>query len=160
MICKNYFNQTVLTILFLSLSTLCSAEEIAVNIIQVHDGDTITAIVDQKPIKIRLMHIDAPEKAQARGLDATYALKKLCINQIATANIDSQDRYGRSLAVITIAGKNINQEMVRQGWAWWYSKYSTDTTYKALQAAAKKNKLGLWADTETIPPWEFRRDGK
>jgi hypothetical protein len=36
------------------------------------------------------------------------------------------DRYGRTIEEIMLGdGRNLNRELVRAGFAWWYRKYST-----------------------------------
>ena len=54
-------------------------------------------------------------------------------------------------------GRSLNEELVYQGLAWWYRKYSKDQSLGELEAQARQAKLGLWADTEPVPPWEWRK---
>ena len=54
-------------------------------------------------------------------------------------------------------GLDVNRELVAQGVAWVYRKYSDDAELLRLEAEAKQNGLGLWADPNPIPPWEWRR---
>ena len=44
-----------------------------------------------------------------------------------------------------------------QGYAWVYRKYSKDAELLELEAEAKREKRGLWADPNPIPPWEWQR---
>jgi len=52
---------------------------------------------------------------------------------------------GRTRAsVILPDGLNLNQELVKQGWCWWYRKYAQgDTVLEGLEQEARE---GLWAD--------------
>ena len=99
-------------------------------VIRIIDGDTLEILVDENNIRIRLAHIDCPElrKGQAFGKAAKKTLSDLCFNQIIKVEWENEiDRYGRYIAVLhTMNGMNINQEMVRQGMAWHYKKYSDD----------------------------------
>jgi micrococcal nuclease len=55
-------------------------------------------------------------------------------------------------------GRNLNQEIVRAGFAWWCRQYARhDKELERLEAEAKGAKRGLWADKDPMPPWEFRR---
>jgi len=55
-------------------------------------------------------------------------------------------------------GANLNQELVKQGWCWWYRKYALgDTVLEGLEQEAREAKKGLWADPQSVPPWEWRR---
>jgi endonuclease YncB( thermonuclease family) len=70
------------------------------------------------------------------------------------------DRYGRTVAeVILPDGRNVNQEMVKAGYAWWFRKYApNDGVLEDFEAEARNAKRGLWADTHAMPPWEYRRN--
>ena len=53
---------------------------------------------------------------------------------------------------------HLNQELVKQGWCWWYRKYApADTVLEQLEAEAREAKKGLWADLQPVPPWEWRK---
>ncbi len=69
----------------------------------------------------------------------------------------TKDRYGRIVGRVYLGEKDVNRELVAQGYAWVYRKYSDDAELLELEAEAKKKGLGLWADTNPIPPWEWRR---
>ena len=129
-------------------------------IIRILDGDTVEVLYGQLPIKVRLEHIDAPEKRgkQPFGNKAKIAISDLCFGQVVTIHSDGKfDRNGRLIGVIfTKEGLNVNKEMVRLGMAWHYKKYSDDMSYDVLEKAARKAKIGLWIDPNPIAPWDFR----
>jgi endonuclease YncB( thermonuclease family) len=55
-------------------------------------------------------------------------------------------------------GANVNQQLVREGWYWWFRKYAPkDSMPMQLQQEAKEAKKGLWADANPVPPWLYRR---
>jgi micrococcal nuclease len=55
-------------------------------------------------------------------------------------------------------GRNINRELVKAGWCWWYKNYAPkDTELKRLEKEAREGKHGLWADPAPVPPWEWRK---
>jgi endonuclease YncB( thermonuclease family) len=47
--------------------------------------------------------------------------------------------------------------MVATGNAWHYAAYSKDQSLADLQSQAQAQKLGLWAQPNPTPPWEFRK---
>jgi endonuclease YncB( thermonuclease family) len=50
---------------------------------------------------------------------------------------------------------SLNQELVKQGWCWWYRKYAPgDTVLEGLETEAREAKKGMWADPHSVPPWE------
>lgn len=127
-------------------------------IIKITDGDTMEMVSGRDAYKIRLAHIDAPEKKQAYGTKAKQYLSDLCFGKTVTMIVTDVDRYHRNVAVITLSdGTNVNKKMVEAGFAWWYRKYSSDESYGKLEAAARKAKRGLWADKNPTAPWEWRK---
>jgi endonuclease YncB( thermonuclease family) len=53
---------------------------------------------------------------------------------------------------------DLNQELVKQGWCWWYRKYAPgDTMLEELEQKAREAKKGLWADPRPVPPWAWRK---
>ena len=63
-----------------------------------------------------------------------------------------KDRYGRTVAEIFLGERFINAEMVREGHAWHYQRYSGNCPNRgAIVKAANSTQL------TGMPPWEFRR---
>jgi len=55
-------------------------------------------------------------------------------------------------------GTNVNHELVKDGWCWWYRKYAPgDTVLEGLEKEAREAKKGLWVDPAPIPPWVYRK---
>lgn len=69
-------------------------------VVGIADGDTLTLLVDGRPLKIRLANIDAPEKAQAYGQRSKQSLSKLCWGKDATYDAQDVDQYGRTVAIV------------------------------------------------------------
>ncbi len=129
-------------------------------VIRVMDGDTMEALYKNKPIKIRLAHIDCPEKRSTQPFNnqAKKALSDLCFGQQVTIYAENYDRYGRLIAIVLNNKEQIvNQEMIKRGMAWHFKRYSSDQLYAKLELAARKNKIGLWRDPSPIAPWNWRK---
>jgi len=126
-------------------------------VVRVADGDTITVLRDREQVKVRLLEIDAPEKAQAFGNRSKQSLSDLCFNKTARLDDKGKDRYGRTLARVYCDGVDANAEQVRRGMAWVYDRYVTDRGLYSIQDEARAAKRGLWADNSPVPPWEWRR---
>ena len=129
---------------------------------RVIDGDTIHIHKN----KIRLHAIDAPEIKQTCTLDtkewfcgqqSTTELKKLINNQKLECITNDVDIYNRYVAICFVNNTNINQWMVKNGWAIAYKYYSTD--YINEEKFARENKLGIWK-SEFIEPYLYRKKNK
>lgn len=69
-----------------------------------------------------------------------------------------KDKLGHTLSdVILPDGMNLNQELVKQGWCWWYRQYAPgNITTEELEPAAREFKRARWADPQPVPQWEWR----
>lgn len=129
-------------------------------VIRIMDGDTMEVLYENTPIKIRLSHIDCPERRRSQPFNnnAKKALSNLCFGQKVTVHGEKYDRYKRLIAVVfNPKNQNINKEMIKKGMAWHFKKYSRDTAYANLEIEARKKKVGLWQDANPTPPWEWRK---
>ena len=123
-------------------------------VVSVHDGDTITILTEKEQIKIRLFGIDAPELKQAYGKKSKQFLSNLIAGQIVEVEKNGNDRYGRTIGTVSLNGEDINAQMVENGYAWAYRRFSKK--YAPQESEAKFEKRGLWRDNPT-PPWEWRK---
>jgi micrococcal nuclease len=126
-------------------------------VVGVTDGDTIKLLQDKKQYRIRLNGIDAPEMGQAYGRKSKDYLASLVAGKRVEVIVRDTDRYGRYVGDVLVGGESACAELVAAGLAWHYTAYSKDEKLAALEKAARAKKLGLWADPNPIPPWEFRR---
>jgi hypothetical protein len=47
--------------------------------------------------------------------------------------------------------RNVNHELVKDGWCWWYWKYAPgDTVLEELEEEERAAKKGLWADPRPV----------
>jgi endonuclease YncB( thermonuclease family) len=150
----------VFQILFHALPAIAAPADVSGRIVGISDGDTVTLLTAEKrQIRVRLHGIDAPERKQPWGEKAKQALSDLCFGKEATAAYVDTDRYGRMVARIKVDGVDVNAEMVRQGAAWVYRKYTDDPHLLALEDEARSASRGLWSlpPSGRVPPWEWRR---
>lgn len=130
--------------------------------IGVTDGDTITVLTrNKKQYKIRLAHIDCPEKGQPFGKAARQFTSNFCFGKMVRIQQTARkDRNGRIIGLVfNEQGENLNEALVRVGLAWHFKKYSNDSAYSRLEAAARHEKTGLWQAADPIPPWQWRNSG-
>ena len=136
-------------------------------VIRVTDGDTITvATTAGSKSRVRLYGIDAPEirhkdrPGQAYGRESRVALKEKAYRMPVRVEIVDVDSYGRLVGVVFLGRRNINAEMVAEGYAWAYRRFLGGpyaSSFIGLERKARKKKLGLWRESNPTPPWEFKR---
>lgn len=126
-------------------------------VIAVHDGDTITVLVERTPMRVRLADIDAPEHHQAFGARAKQALSAYAYGRQAVVIDRGQDRYGRTLGTVFVDGRNLNLAMIDAGFAWAYRRYTQEPALLEREQRARANRVGLWADQAPVAPWMFRK---
>ncbi|MEI6239393.1 MAG: thermonuclease family protein [Planctomycetia bacterium] len=126
-------------------------------VVGVSDGDTLTALDENNTKhKVRLHGIDAPEIGQPFGTKSREALGRLTVRKTATLHLKGRDRYGRDLARVEVDGHDVNLALVKDGLAWHYVRYDQSPELAAAEREAREAKRGVWADTESVPPWEWR----
>ena len=105
---------------------------------RVVDGDTLK--VDG--VTYRLWGIDAPELGQPcadgwpAGRAATEHLRALIGERYITCEPRRVDRYGRTVALYRADGRDLGADMVTDGHAWAFVRYSRDYIDEERQAAA------------------------
>ena len=99
----------------------------------------VKILIDHQTDRTRLNGIDCPEKGQAYGQRAKQAASELVYGKEVTLQTHGFDKYGRTLADVLLPdGMNLNQELVKQGWCWWYQKYAPgSTTLERLEVEAR-----------------------
>ena len=136
----------------------------------IYDGDTLRVIRGEEELKIRFCGIDAPEKKQSLGIESRDHLRSLVdINNSEVLLIPiEQDRYNRTVAEVYVKDSrstaiNLNVQMVRDGYAWHYGKYSGNCPirdeFAIAQEMAQSEGLGIWKGNPQ-PPWEWRKAQK
>ncbi len=115
------------------------------------------------PIQVRIHGIDAAEMGQRCSLPrggtwgcdeaAAERLGELIAGTPVTCEPLDRDVYGRIVARCTARGLDLGAQLVREGLAWAFVRYSTD--YAGIEAEAQAAALGVW-QAETQPPWDYR----
>ncbi|MBE0426618.1 MAG: thermonuclease family protein [Nitrospirae bacterium] len=135
---------------------------------EVHDGDTVSVMLNNKKEKVRLIGIDAPEIGQRPwGKRA----KKYLENILSSSgwrvrlefDVEQRDKYGRVLAYMwTKDGKMANLLMVENGYAMLFTvppnvKYTNEL--RVAQNEARKKELGIWSRKGLKErPSDYRRE--
>lgn len=148
--------RTALVFVLLAVSSAALAD-FSGTVVRIVDGDTLDVRVANRPVRVRLAQIDAPERSQAYGARARQALSALAFRRVVTVADVGADQYGRQLGAVFVGGVNINAAMVDRGMAWAYRQYLADRSLIRLEQQARAAHRGLWSDPAPVAPWLFRR---
>jgi endonuclease YncB( thermonuclease family) len=125
-----------------------------------------TSVIDGDSLRVggkevRLFGLDAPEYKQtcfdaeneeySCGLESKSFLVNLAQKKEAHCIYAEKDKYDRFLAKCFIGKISINEELVKNGMAVIYNFTESDDKMDALEAAAKKQKLGIWQGAFQLP---------
>jgi micrococcal nuclease len=142
---------TILAFAGCSTSPNPTAEEDAVEVARVGDGDSIELKSGER---VRLVQIDAPElgEDECYGEEATATLEGLLppgssVRLEADSRLDDTDRFDRLLRYVHLGDLNVNLELVRRGAAsvWFVEgpgRYADELLDAAREAQASGR--GLW----------------
>ncbi len=139
-------------------SNFLIGQTITGKVIKIKDGDTFVLLTLKKEeFTIRLAEIDCPESGQDFGKNAKQFLSNLIFSKNVNCKITTIDSYGRSIAKVYVEGLYVSEELIKNGWAWHYKKYSTSEKLAVLEYEARKSKIGLWSVPGAVAPWEWRK---
>jgi endonuclease YncB( thermonuclease family) len=157
----------VLVSLILTTPVISFADQYKVT--RVTDGDTINVVGNGHKEIIRLVGIDAPETSKKKhepgqpfSQKSTKYLASLVLNKSVDVKSYGTGRYGRTLAVVFVNGKNVNLEMIKAGLAEVYrgppAKGLDLEPYWKAEKAAREAGRGMWSLGEKyVSPREWRR---
>ncbi|MEL0156336.1 MULTISPECIES: thermonuclease family protein [unclassified Sphingopyxis] len=163
-------------------------ETLRVPVLKVFDGDGFLTRIESPrrdrsiEVAIRCGFIDAPEMGQPGGREARDFLASLIggtiLDLVVLTKMDTGgvfDRHGRIVAIPYLANnhgrdrsspwgaspdgfRNIELEMVVNGWAWVLDRYQPYDQYLAALAEAQAHRRGIWASDSNMHPWEFKKE--
>ena len=150
-------------VLLILVQLVAHADVLPGHVVAVSDGDTITVLdANKQRHVIRLMGIDAPEKAQPYGQKAKESMSDLVFNKEVTVIWYKRDRYGRTVGQVYVGDTDVCLEQIKRGLAWHYKDYEREqsvedrTRYALAETEARIARLGLWIDVHPKEPSNFR----
>jgi len=151
----------LLAVLALAVAPRAAAEFFEGRVVAVFDGDTIEVLVGHERRRVRLSGIDTPERGQPWAEKARQALSRRVFDKEVRVNDVGTDRFGRTVGEVYADNVCVGCELVREGNAWVYRKYSDDPVLFQLEAEARAAQRGLWSlpEAQRVPPWEWRHPG-
>ena len=143
---------------------MAMAAEFSGLVVGVSDGDTIKVLDENRHVHtVRLMGVDAPEKAQAWGQRSKQSLSELVFQKTVFVQWSKRDKYGRTVGkVLAPDGLDVCMQQITRGMAWHYKKYAGEQSaedqvqYANAEKMAHESGVGLWQDEAPVPPWIWR----
>ena len=134
-------------------------------VVGVEDGDIIIVYQSRtlREVETRLYGIETPERGQAFDQEAKQFTSKTVYGKVVEVDVMAKDRQGRTVAMVFVEQKLLNEELVKHGLAWVYWKYCHHPiceSWKNFQLKARFDKRGVWADSDRTPPWIYRKQRK
>lgn len=120
-------------------------------VVEVIDGDTI--IVNNETI--RLVGINAPEiehkeydkKGECFGEESKEFLTKEIKGKFVFIDRKGEDKYGRTLGFVYLGFRNVNLDMVKNGYAfvYEYEDFEDKKDFYDAEKISRQEKLNLWS---------------
>jgi endonuclease YncB( thermonuclease family) len=133
--------------------------ELTGQVSRIVDGDTLwlRTAADTDHVVVRIEGIDAPERCQPGGSEATQALTRLALNRNVTVKVATQDDHGRTVGKVFDGTVDVGDRMVRDGHAW-SMRFKYDLgPYVSEERMAIALKRGLHGESGAVMPREFRQ---
>jgi micrococcal nuclease len=141
---------------------------------KVSDGDTIHVTTENRTkLRVRLYGIDAPEApkinrrthrvikpGQPYGEESWKALKGKIMGMQIELEIYDVDQYKRMVGIVWLNDRNINLEMIREGYAEIYVGYLKEpdrSQFIRAELEARSAKRGIWSLHNYERPRDFRK---
>ncbi|MCL4249241.1 MAG: thermonuclease family protein [Anaerolineae bacterium] len=135
--------------------TASPSQPIQVTVSSVVNGDTVDVQIDANTNeRVRLLGLDAPEPWMCFGDRSAEGAGNLLQGQRvwleADSSLPNRDKFGRlSRYVRLMDGRLANQALIEQGYAFeytYFSPYDYREQFRAAEARARSQSLGIWAD--------------
>ena len=132
-------------------------------VIEVNSGDVITIFNLNRPVRVKLLGVDAPEMNQAFGDVAKKHLADLVLDKSVLVEYSGIAADSSLTGRVLLNNADIGAQMIRDGAAW----FDTNTNrlsgmerdvYQQSEQAARNERRGLWQEENPIAPWDFVRN--
>jgi micrococcal nuclease len=160
LIMKSYMLVVALAVLCL-LPADAGASTLFGKVIEVNSGDVVTIFNLNRPVRVKLLGVDAPEMDQAFGDIAKKHLADLVFDRSVLVEYSGIAADSSLTGRVLLNSADIGAQMIRDGAAWFDSSNGNRLTaddrevYQQSEQAARSEKRGLWQAENPTAPWEF-----
>ena len=154
-----YFVRVFLLITLISGSV--EASTLVGQVTEINGGDVITVFNLNRPVRIKLLAVDAPEDDQAFGDVAKKHLSDLVYEKSVVVEYWGIAADGSLVGRVMLNNVDIGAQMIRDGAAWFDPNnqgrlsVADRAIYQQSELAARSERRGLWQAEAPVAPWEF-----
>jgi endonuclease YncB( thermonuclease family) len=132
-------------------------------VIEVNSGDVLTIYNLNRPVRVKLLGVDAPEMNQVFGDVAKKHLSDLILDKSVLVEYSGIASDSSLTGRVLLNDADIGAQMIRDGAAWFDTNTNrlsgTDRDlYQQSEQAARNERRGLWQQENPVAPWEFVRE--
>src|SRR6185369_10111333 len=130
-------------------------------VIEVNSGDTITISNLNRPVRVKLLGVDAPEMNQAFGEVAKKHLSDLVYEKSVLVEYSGIAADSSLNGRVLLNNADVGAQMIRDGAAWFDPNNENRLTindrdvYQQSEQAARAERRGLWQGENPVAPWQF-----
>jgi len=146
----------------LSVATHVSASSLQGKVVEVLDGERLTVMSVNQPLKVKLIAVAAPASKQPYADVARQHLNELVAGKYVTVHFTSLNHENFVVGRVLAKDMDVGEQMIRDGVAWYDKSEASNLTdvekqeYLGSEQAAKSEARGLWTDPNPVAPWDFR----
>ncbi|MEQ1762010.1 MAG: thermonuclease family protein [Pyrinomonadaceae bacterium] len=133
------------------------------NVVSVETGDTISIQTAGKyHLVVKLQAIDAPDLGQSHFEESRNRLSELINGRGVQVAVHSTGPSGRIIGTVYYKGRDVSLGLLEKGLVWHYTRFPYQQTptnqkvYSDAQKAATAAGIGIWAESNPVPPWVYR----
>src|SRR5215216_6700207 len=158
-------------VLILAIVTSCfisadvQAASLLGKVIEVNSGDVLTVFNLNRPVRVKLLGVDAPEMNQAFGDVAKKHLADLVLDKSVSVEYSGIAADSSLTGRVLLNNTDIGAQMIRDGVAWFDTNnvnrlsVTDRDVYQQSEQAARNERRGLWQEENPTAPWEFVKAG-
>ena len=130
-------------------------------VVEVDSGDVITIFNLNRPVRVKLLGVDAPELNQEFGDVARKHLSDLILEKSVLVEYWGIAADRSLLGRVLLNGTDVGAQMIRDGVAWFDQNNQNRLSvgdreiYQQSELVARNERRGLWQQENPTAPWEF-----
>lgn len=128
-------------------------------------ADSFEARAAEELHYVSLRGVDTPEPGQPYFRKSVKAFRSMVARKNIRIHVVDRDEFMVELADAFVAIENAAEdqgdlnvalELIRNGFGWYDgTEFEGWEGYRDAERTARKNRFGLWAQDNPVPPWEF-----